>query len=266
MIEIRELVATYGAGTALEKPVLNGLSLSVAEGEFLCIIGSNGAGKSTLLGAIAGEVPVSSGSIRVRGREITDMPGHRRAPFVARVFQDPVAGSCAALTVAENLALAAARGRSRGLSYALRRSALRTIAARVADLGTGLENRLSSPMAALSGGQRQALALIMATLAGSDVLLLDEHTAALDPGNAAFVMRLTDQLARDLGLTVLMVTHSLSQALQHGSRTLVLHEGRVEADYVGEQRANLTVEGLLADFRRRRADSLAGESALEAAP
>jgi putative ABC transport system ATP-binding protein len=265
MIEARDLCVVYGAGTPLEKRALNGLTLTVERGEFVCIIGSNGAGKSTLLGAIAGEAPLSRGTITVGGVDLTRMAPHRRAKHVARVFQAPLAGSCGTLTVAENLALASLRGRQRGLRWALRRSVRRSLTERVAELGTGLEDRLDSPMSTLSGGQRQALSLIMATLAGSEVLLLDEHTAALDPSNAEFVMRLSADVATRLGLTVLMVTHSMSQALSFGSRTVVLHEGRIEADYAGERRASLTTESLVAEFRRRHME-LASEAALEGAP
>ena len=262
MIEAEEVTVVFGKGTPLERRALNRLSLSVAGGEFCCIIGSNGAGKSTLLAAIAGDVLPQNGRIRLSGRDVTRLPTERRSPLVARVFQDPLAGSCSALTIAENLALAASRGVRRGFAPALGSARRLAIATRVAELGIGLEDRLDQPMGSLSGGQRQALALLMATLAPSSVVLLDEHTAALDPANAEFVLDLTTDLARRFDLTVLMVTHSMRQALDFGVRTVMLHEGEIVLDVRDPERRALAVEDLVARFRKARGRELAEDGLL----
>jgi putative tryptophan/tyrosine transport system ATP-binding protein len=257
MIVVEDLSVCFNRGTPLERQALRNVSLTIAEKEFCSVIGSNGAGKSTLLSAIAGDVVVESGRIVLSGRDVTRLPAERRAARIARVFQDPLAGSCAALTVAENLALAARRGAWRGLADALGRRRTRLVYDRVAELEIGLEHRLGQPMGSLSGGQRQALSLVMATLAPSAVVLLDEHTAALDPANAEFVLQLTTTLAARFGLTVLMVTHSMRQALDHGARTIMLHEGKIVLDVSGEERRGLTIEDLVARFRRVRGEDLA---------
>ncbi|MGQ7792519.1 ABC transporter ATP-binding protein [Faunimonas sp. B44] len=262
MIEVDSLSVVFNKGTPLERRALRGISLRVDTGEFCCVIGSNGAGKSTLLGAIAGDVMPASGRIVLAGRDVTRLPAERRAGLVARVFQDPLAGSCGALSIAENLALAAARGGRRGLSPALGRIRSEAIRARVAELGIGLEDRLGVPMGSLSGGQRQALSLIMATLAPSSIVLLDEHTAALDPANAEFVLELTTRLAERFALTVLMVTHSMRQALDLGSRTLMLHEGQIIFDMSGAERTSLSVEDLIERFRQARGQELAEDRLL----
>ena len=237
MIGVERLTVTFGRGTPLEKQALAGVDLSIEAGEFVSVIGSNGAGKSTLLSAIAGDVPASGGRILIDGDDVTRQSTARRSARVARVFQDPLAGSCGQLTIEENLALAAARGRRRGLAPALNGARRELFRGRVAELGLGLETRLSDRMALLSGGQRQALALLMATLAKSSVLLLDEHTAALDPGMAEFVVDLTRRTVAEHRLTALMVTHSMRQALDLGTRTIMLHEGRLVLDVKGEERA-----------------------------
>ncbi|MYZ47088.1 ABC transporter ATP-binding protein [Propylenella binzhouense] len=262
MISVESLAVVFNKGTPLERRALRGVSLAVASGEFCCVIGSNGAGKSTLLGAIAGDVLPDSGRIVLAGRDVSRLPAEARAGLVARVFQDPLAGSCGALTIAENLALAAARGQRRGLAPALGRARAETIRTRVAELGIGLEDRLGVPMGSLSGGQRQALSLVMATLAPSSIVLLDEHTAALDPANAEFVLDLTRQLAERFSLTVLMVTHSMRQALDLGTRTLMLHEGEIVLDMTGAERASLTVEDLVERFRTARGQELAEDRLL----
>lgn len=261
MIEIRDISVTFNKGTPLERRALRNVSLSVASGEFCCVIGSNGAGKSTLLGALAGDVAVESGRIVLSGEDVTRRPAEGRAGLVARVFQDPLAGSCGALTIGENLALAAARGHRRGLAPALgTRMAL--IRERVAELGIGLETRLDVPMGSLSGGQRQALALVMATLAPSSIVLLDEHTAALDPANAEFVLDLTVKLAARFSLTVLMVTHSMRQALDTGDRTIMLHDGGIIFDIRDPERRSLSVEDLIERFRRARGQELSEDRLL----
>jgi putative ABC transport system ATP-binding protein len=262
MISVERLSVTFNRGAPLERRALRNVSLTIPTGEFCCLIGSNGAGKSTLLGAIAGDVPAESGRIVLAGKDVTKTPPERRAAEVARVFQDPLAGSCGALTVGENLALAAERGRRRGLQPALGRTSIAAIRARVAELDIGLEQRLGVPMASLSGGQRQALALVMATLAPSSVVLLDEHTAALDPANAEFVLELTEKLAARFKLTVLMVTHSMRQALDLGTRTVMLHEGEIVLDVRGPERRDLTVADLVEEFRRVRGQEIAEDRLL----
>lgn len=252
MISVQDLTVCFNRGTPLERRALKSFSLEVADKEFCCVIGSNGAGKSTLLSAIAGDVPSEAGRIVLSGRDVTKLPAERRAALVARVFQDPLAGSCGRLTIAENLAIAARRGHWRGLGDALARHRMRNIFERVAELQIGLEKRLDQPMDSLSGGQRQALALVMATLSQSSVVLLDEHTAALDPANAEFVLALTATLAKRFGLTVLMVTHSMRQALDFGTRTIMLHDGEMVLDVHDPERAKLSVEDLVQKFRLAR--------------
>ncbi|CUA84393.1 ABC-type uncharacterized transport system, ATPase component [Chelatococcus sambhunathii] len=262
MIAVENLSVVFNAGTPLERRALRGVSLALANGEFVCVIGSNGAGKSTLLGAIAGDVSAAAGRILVAGRDVTRQPAEARAQHVARVFQDPLAGSCGNLSIAENLALAAGRGSRRGFGNALRRERAEMLVTRIRELALGLEDRLDQPMGSLSGGQRQALSLVMATLAPSSVLLLDEHTAALDPRNADFVLDLTRMLAERFVLTVLMVTHSMRQALDLGTRTIMLHEGQILLDVSGEHRSKLSVEDLIDAFRKARGEELAEDRLL----
>ena len=260
MIAVDRVEVTFGRGTPLETRALRGLSLSVGEGEFVTVIGSNGAGKSTLLGVLTGDVTPERGRVLIDGGDVTAWRAPRRAALVARVFQDPKAGTCEALTIEENLALAAARGTPRGLGAALhpRRRAL--FRERLAILGLGLEKRLGDRVGLLSGGQRQAVSLVMATLAPAKILLLDEHTAALDPRTAALILGLTDRIIRESRLTALMVTHSMRQALDHGSRTVMLHEGKVAFDVAGPERARLDVPDLLALFRQVRGEELADDA------
>jgi putative ABC transport system ATP-binding protein len=262
LIRVAGLNVTFGRGTPLEKRALAGIDLTLSRGEFVTVIGSNGAGKSTLLGAIAGDVLPTSGVIEIDGRNVSRWPTPKRATLVARVFQDPLAGSCGPQSVEENLALAAARGTWRGLGMALtgrRRAVLRET---VKALGLGLENRLGDRMGLLSGGQRQAMALLMATLAPSSVLLLDEHTAALDPDMAETVLDLTRRTVAEHGLTTLMVTHSMRQALDLGTRTIMLHEGVIVLDVKGDERVGLGVDDLVAMFRRVRGRTIDDDALL----
>lgn len=262
MIRVENLVVTFARGTPLEKRALDGVDIAIEAGEFVSVIGSNGAGKSTLLSAIAGDVAASAGRIVIDDEDVTRQPTARRSAKVARVFQDPLAGSCGQLTVEENLAIAVARGGRRGLSHALTHERRELFRERVSALALGLESRLGNKMALLSGGQRQALALVMATLAKSSVLLLDEHTAALDPGMAEFVSNLTRRTVEENRLTTLMVTHSMRQALDLGTRTIMLHEGKVVLDVKGEERAGLTVGALVAMFRRQRGETIDDDALL----
>lgn len=256
MIELSNLGVVFGRGTPLQKQALSGIDLTIDEGAFVTVIGSNGAGKSTLLSILAGDVLPTEGKVVIGGKNVTRKPTADRAGLVARVFQDPLTGSCGALTIEENLALAAARGKKRGLTPALGKKRRDHFRERVAALNLGLENRMQDRMELLSGGQRQALSLVMATLAGSEVLLLDEHTAALDPGMAEYVMELTQSLVNENRLTTLMVTHSMRQALDFGTRTIMLHGGNIVLDVTGDNRKSLSVEDLIEMFRRVRGQTL----------
>lgn len=262
MIRLEGIELTFGAGTPLETRALRGVSLAIDAGQFVTVIGSNGAGKSTLLGVLAGDVMPDAGSIVIDGRDVTRLPAHRRAELVARVFQDPKAGTCEGLSIEENMALAVARGSVRRLKPALDPNRRQQFRDSLAELGLGLENRLSDPVGLLSGGQRQAVSLLMAALAPMKILLLDEHTAALDPRTAELVLDLTQKIVDRHGLTALMVTHSMRQALDHGTRTVMLHEGRVAFDVAGEARAGLDVPDLLALFRRRQGGELDDDALL----
>lgn len=258
MIHINNLTVVFSAGTPLEKTVFEEFSLTVPAGEFITVIGSNGAGKSTLLNALSGEVNprsgLKAGQVVIADRDVTSWPVSKRAKLISRVFQNPLAGSCAELTVEENLVLAQNRTQGLSLRPALGKARRRQFRERLARLGLGLENRLGDRMGLLSGGQRQAVSLVMATLAPTQVLLLDEHTAALDPKTASFILELTKSLVSEQKLTTLMVTHSMQQALDLGDRTLMLHEGAIALDISGQDRQNLSVKDLLAAFTQQKKD------------
>lgn len=252
MLEAQNIRVTFNPGTPLENRALKGLSLKIDEGEFVTVIGTNGAGKSTLLGAFSGDIRPERGAIRIDRTDVTRQSAPRRASRLGRVFQDPRMGTCETLTILENLAIAAARTRRRRLGPGAPRAKVDGWRARLAELELGLENRLHDKVGLLSGGQRQALSLLMACLVPNRALLLDEHTAALDPGAADTVLRLTDQFAERDRLTVLMVTHSMAQALRHGTRTIMLHEGQIVVDLSAAERAELGVPGLLDLFQQVR--------------
>lgn len=262
MIELNNLFITFNRGSPIENPVLKGLSLSLKAGEFVSVIGSNGAGKSTMLNAISGDIAVDSGSIFIQGKEVRQSPSWVRAVNVARVFQDPMAGSCENLTIEENMALAYNRGKPRGFGFALNRKRRELFREKLSLLGLGLENRLSDQMGRLSGGQRQAVSLLMASLQPSSILLLDEHTAALDPKTSAFVMELTDKIVREQKLTTLMITHSMRQALDYGDRTVMLHQGQVAFDVGGEERKKMDVPDLLKLFEASKNEQLSDDGLL----
>ncbi|MGF6147532.1 Thiamine import ATP-binding protein ThiQ [Kingella potus] len=262
MMQAENLTVTFNAGTPAANSVLRGLSLNIAEGEFITVIGSNGAGKSTLLNAVSGDIMVGGGRIRIGGRDVTRLPAHKRAGLVARVFQDPLAGTCEALSIEENMALAYSRGSRRGLGFALDRRRRELFREKLATLKLGLENRLGDRIGLLSGGQRQAVSLLMAALRPSKILLLDEHTAALDPKTAAFVLELTEKTIAENRLTAMMVTHSMRQALDYGSRTVMLHRGRVVLDVGGEKRARMDVPDLLALFGQSSGSEITDDSLL----
>ena len=262
MITLTDLHVTFNPGTALENPVFSNLNLVIPDGQFVTVIGSNGAGKSTLLNVLSGDILPDRGEIQIGHQRVTTWRTARRAKLVARVFQNPLAGSCADLTVEENLAIAVQRGRARGLRPFRSRSFRQDCQTWLAQLDLGLENRLDDRMGRLSGGQRQAISLLMSTLAPNQILLLDEHTAALDPKTAQYILSLTQQIVESRNLTTLMVTHSMKQALQWGHRTIMLHGGKIILDVEGRERASLTVTDLLQQFEALAGDDLADDSLL----
>ena len=248
MLELHQVCKTFNPGTVNEKAALNHLSLTLEEGDFATVIGSNGAGKSTMLNAISGVWPVDEGTIRIDGVDVTELSEHRRAVYLGRVFQDPMVGTAGNMTIEENLALAARRGEKRTLRWGIRKSEREQFKELLRPLGLGLEDRLTAKVGLLSGGQRQALTLLMASLKKPKVLLLDEHTAALDPKTAAKVLELSDQIVKEHKLTTLMVTHNMKDAIAHGNRLIMLDAGRVILDIRGEDKKKLTVPDLLARF------------------
>jgi len=262
MLNAQDLHITFNAGTPIETRALRGMSLDIPVGQFVTVIGSNGAGKSTFLNAISGDLAVDSGSISIDGLDVTREPVWTRAQRVARVFQDPMAGTCEDLTIEENMALAQQRGTHRGLKRAVKASERDMYRERLSTLGLGLENRLTDRIGLLSGGQRQAVSLLMASLQPSRILLLDEHTAALDPRTAAFVLQLTQRIVTENKLTTMMVTHSMRQALDVGDRTVMLHQGQVVLDVSGEERAHMDVPDLLRMFSKVRGEELADDALL----
>lgn len=262
MLKASNLRMTFHAGTPMENRALRGLDLIIPKGEFVTVIGSNGAGKSTMLNALSGDLLVDEGSIVVDGIDVTQQSAWQRSGLVSRVFQDPMAGTCGDLTIEENLALAWCRGEKRRLRPALTKSLREVFQERLSILDLGLESRLQDRMGLLSGGQRQAVSLLMASLKPSRILLLDEHTAALDPKTAAFVLELTRKIVEEGALTTMMVTHSMRQALTYGTRTVMLHEGRVVLDVSGQERAGMDVPDLLRLFERTRGEAIADDALL----
>ena len=263
MLEIRQITKTFNPGTPNELRALQSVSLTVDNGSFIVIIGTNGSGKSTLLNAVAGSLHTDSGSIRLGGKDITTWSEHRRAKLIGRVFQNPFTGTAANMSIAENLALAAYRGKPRRLGWPLRQRLLKEFRARVSELNMGFENRLKNPIGSLSGGQRQALTLLMATWLYPELLLLDEHTAALDPRSADRVIALTDTIIHRDKLTTLMVTHSMQQAASLGDRLIMMHRGRIIQDFQGAEKKRLRVDDLLAHFEEVRRAELLDERAAE---
>ena len=248
MLELKEIYKTFNPGTINEKRALNGVSLTLADGDFVTVIGGNGAGKSTLLNAVAGVWPVDSGTITIDGIDVTRLPEHKRAQYIGRVFQDPMMGTAATMQIEENLALAARRGKPRGLKAGITASEREQYREMLKVLDLGLEDRLTAKVGLLSGGQRQALTLLMASLVKPKLLLLDEHTAALDPKTAAKVLDATEKIVQRDKLTTLMITHNMRDAIAHGNRLIMMYEGRVAVDVSGEEKKNLTVEQLLSLF------------------
>jgi putative ABC transport system ATP-binding protein len=257
MLQLRELSKTFNPGTANELRALQGVDLTVEQGAFVIVVGTNGSGKSTLLNTIAGSLAVDRGSIRLDGVDVTAWPEHRRARHVGRVFQNPFSGTAPSMTIAENLALAMRRGQPRGLGWALSGRTRNELSDRVRSLNMGLEDRLDNPIGSLSGGQRQALTLLMASWVKPKLLLLDEHTAALDPKSADQVIRLSQEIVARDQLTTLTVTHSMTQATNLGDRLVMMHRGRVIHDFRDAEKRRLRVEDLLARFEEvRRAEQL----------
>ena len=245
MLKITDLQKTFNPGTINAKTALDGLDLHLNDGDFVTVIGGNGAGKSTLLNAIAGVWKPDYGTIQIDGVDVTNMPEHKRAQFLGRVFQDPMKGTAPDMEIAENLAIAARRGTKRKFVWGVRKAEREKYKKLLADLELGLEDRLSAKVGLLSGGQRQAVTLLMATLRRPKLLLLDEHTAALDPKTAAKVLELTDRIVTENKLTTLMITHNMHDAIAHGNRLIMMHEGKIIVDISGEEKKNLTVEYLL---------------------
>lgn len=262
MLNLQNLSVTFNAGTVNEVRALQNLSLEVAEGEFITVIGANGAGKSTLFNVIAGTIPVDSGRININSADITDLPEYKRSNQIGRVFQNPSMGTCPGLTIRENLALAATRGKRLGLSSGVKRADHDWFYSLVKTVDLGLETRLDTDVALLSGGQRQAITLIMATMMKPRILLLDEHTAALDPNAAAQVIQQTVQLAQEYNLTVIMITHSMQQAVAVGNRVVMMDRGRILVDISGAERQALSYHDLIERFRSLRTESELSDRAL----
>lgn len=248
MLEMKAVKIVFHAGTVNEKTALAGVDLHLAPGEFMTVIGGNGAGKSTLLNCVSGAYAPTSGEIWIDGQNVTHMPEHRRAKLLGRVFQDPMMGTAGNMWIEENLALALRRGQKRGLRWGITQKEREMFKEQLRRLDLGLEDRLSTKVKLLSGGQRQALTLLMATLQKPKLLLLDEHTAALDPKTARKVLELSEQIIEEHGLTSLMVTHNMRDAIRYGNRLIMMHDGRVAVDVSGEEKKKLTVEALLGRF------------------
>lgn len=259
MLDINQISKTFNAGTVNEKRALNGLELHLAEGDFVTVIGGNGAGKSTMLNAIAGTWFVDSGSISIDGIDVTRLSEHRRAKYLGRVFQDPMTGTAASMQIEENLALAARRGKFRGLKIGITAKERDYYKERLQILELGLENRLTTSVGLLSGGQRQALTLLMATLQKPKLLLLDEHTAALDPKTASKVLDATDKIVKKDHLTTIMITHNMKDAIVHGNRLVMMNEGHIIYDVSGEEKSKLTVADLLHKFEEASGSEFAND-------
>lgn len=262
MLEIKNVWKTFNKGTVNEKQALCGVNLTLNDGDFCTVIGGNGAGKSTTLNAIAGVWPVDCGQILIDGKDISALSEHKRAPYLGRVFQDPMTGTVADMEIIENLAIAARRGKKRGLSWGVKADERFRYRQMLAEFDLGLEDRMSSKVGLLSGGQRQAITLLMATIKKPKLLLLDEHTAALDPKTAAKVLELSDKIIAENNLTALMVTHNMHDAITHGNRLIMMSDGKIILDISGEEKKNLTVEHLLEMFEKASGSKLENDRML----
>ena len=262
MLEIKNIHKTFNEGTINEKKVFEGLSLTLEDGDFVTIIGGNGAGKSTMLNIVAGAYPVDEGQIIIDGTDVTKLPEFKRASYIGRVFQDPRMGTASDMWVEENMSIADSRGHRRGVRWAIRSKDREKYREQLKLLDLGLEDRLTTKMGLLSGGQRQAITLLMAAMKKPKLLLLDEHTAALDPKTAAKVLEITDKLISENGLTALMVTHNMRDAIAHGNRIIMMNAGKIVLDIKGEEKKKLTVEALLAEFTKASGAEFASDRAL----
>lgn len=262
MLDLIELRKTFNPNTINQKIALNGVSIHLDDGDFVTMIGGNGAGKSTLLNAIAGVWPVDSGKVIIDGNDVTGLSEHKRALWLGRVFQDPMMGTAASMQIIENLALAKRRGQKRGLKPGVTKAEKDEYRELLATLGLGLEDRLTQKVGLLSGGQRQALTLLMATLNKPKLLLLDEHTAALDPRTAQKVLTLSDQIIKEHHLMTMMVTHNMKDAIRYGNRLIMMNEGRIILDIKGEEKQNLTVQALMDQFVKASGEELSNDRAL----
>ena len=262
MLKVEQVIKVFGHGTINEKVALNGLNLSLEKGDFVTVIGGNGAGKSTMLNSVAGVYPVDAGKIIIDGVDVTHLSEHKRAAYLGRVFQDPMMGTAADMTIEENLAMAARRGKKRTLRWYITAKERKEYTELLSQLELGLESRLTHKVGLLSGGQRQALTLLMATLQKPKILLLDEHTAALDPKTAAKVLELSAKLVRDNNLTAMMVTHNMNDAIKYGNRLIMMNEGQILYEVGGEQKQQLQKEDLIALFAKKAGDGLVSDRVL----
>ena len=262
MLKLDNIHKTFNPGTINEKIALNGVNLTLNEGDFVTVIGGNGAGKSTTLNAIAGVWPIDSGKIYIGGDDVTKLSEHQRAKYLGRVFQDPMTGTATTMSIEENMAIAARRGEKRGLSWGITHQERDTYREMLKTLDLGLEDRLTSKVGLLSGGQRQAITLLMASIKKPKLLLLDEHTAALDPKTAAKVLEISDKIIAENHLTAMMVTHNMKDAIVHGNRLIMMHEGKVILNISGEEKKKLTVEDLLHQFEKVSGEEFANDKAL----
>ena len=262
MLELKNIYKTFNAGTVNEKMALRGLNLTLEDGDFVTVIGGNGAGKSTMLNAIAGVWPVDQGQILIGDADVTKLPEYKRAKYLGRVFQDPMTGTAATMEIQENLALALRRGDSRTLKAGITKKEHAKYREMLATLGLGLEDRMTSKVGLLSGGQRQALTLLMATLKKPKLLLLDEHTAALDPKTAAKVLQTTDMIVNRDNLTTLMITHNMKDAIAHGNRLIMMMDGNIILDIRGEEKKKLMVADLLHKFEEASGEEFANDKAI----
>ena len=256
MLKIKNLTKIFNKGSVNEKVALRDISMTVGEGEFVTVIGGNGAGKSTLLNCISGVFQIDEGKIYLDQSNISKTPEYKRSAFIGRVFQDPLMGTAFDMTIEENLAIAYSRGKTRGLTLGITKVESALFRERLALLNLGLENRIKEKVGRLSGGQRQALTLLMATIVKPKLLLLDEHTAALDPSIAAKVLRMTDEVVKENNLCTLMITHNMKAALEHGTRTIMMHDGRIMMDIQGSEREGVTVDWLIDQFSRKSGTTL----------
>ncbi len=259
MLELSKISKLFNPGTPDEKVALNGINLKLKAGDFVTVIGSNGAGKSTLMNIISGVTKPDYGEVRIEGNVIHHLPEYKRSRWIGRVFQDPMAGTAPHMSIEENLAMAYMRGKSRGLRFGVTSGKRSMFREQIKRLGLGLEDRLGAKVGLLSGGERQALSLLMATFTKPDILLLDEHTAALDPARAELITRLTEQLVREMKLTTLMVTHNMEQAIRLGTRLLMMDKGRVLIDVEQERKKDLTVVQLLGEFEKISGNKLSDD-------